>query len=73
MSFDPELWIAMGAAALFYHYANSRKGPTQIYLFASVVVSALCMLVFKQGWIGLLIGQATLFGAIKLVERKNRS
>ena len=72
MSLDPQLWIAMGAAALYYHYATSCKAPVQAYLLASVVVSIACMLVFRQGWIELLIGQTALFLSIKLYEYRNR-
>jgi len=72
VSLDPQLWIAMGAAALFYHYANSRKAPVQAYLLASIVVSVACILIFRQSWVELTIGQVALFLAIKLYERRNK-
>jgi hypothetical protein len=62
----------MGAAALYYHYATSRKAPVQAYLLASVLVSTACMLMFRQGWLELIIGQTVLFLLIKLYERQNR-
>lgn len=62
----------MGAAALFFHYANARKAPTHIYLFASVVVSAICMLLLNVGWIGLVIGQAALFLAALLYQQQKK-
>jgi hypothetical protein len=72
MILDPQLWIAMGAAAFYYHYATSRKAPVQAYLLASVVVSTACMLMFRQGWLELIIGQTALFLSIKLYEHRNR-
>jgi hypothetical protein len=72
VSLDPQLWIAMGAAALYYHYATSRKASVQAYLLASVVVSTTCMLMFRQGWFELIIGQTALFLSIKLYERRNK-
>jgi hypothetical protein len=62
----------MGAAALYYHYATSRKAPVQAYLLASVVVSTACMLMFRQGWLELIIGQTALFMLIKFYEHRNR-
>jgi hypothetical protein len=70
VSFDPQLWVAMAAAALFYHYATSQKASTQLYLFASVVVSAICMLVLKVDWIGLTAAQVVLFIVLRLAKKK---
>ena len=69
MSLNLELWIAMAAAALVYHYANIRKVSTAAYVLASVAVSALVMLLIGQGWAGVLIGQLLLFGVIFAYEK----
>ena len=64
MNLNLELWVAMGAAALFYHYANTRKAPTAVFVLASVAVSALMMLAVGQGVVAVLIGQVVLFAAL---------
>jgi hypothetical protein len=64
MSLNAELWIAMAAAALFYHYAATRKLPAQLYVLASVAVSIASMLAIAQGWAGVLVAQVVLFAAI---------
>ena len=64
MSANAELWIAMAAAALCYHYANTQKAPVAIFVLASVAVSALVMLATGFGYVGILIGQAILFAAL---------
>lgn len=69
MSLNLELWIAMAAAALFYHYASIRKASTAAYVLASVTVSVLVMLIIVQGWAGILIGQLLLFGVIFAYEK----
>ena len=72
MNLNLELWVAMAAAALFYHYANTQKAPTAIYVLASVAVSVVVMLTIGQGAVGALVGQAILFVAI-FVYQKLRS
>ena len=64
MSLNAELWIAMAAAALFYHYAATRKLSVQLYVLASVAVSIIAMLAISQGWVGVLVAQLVLFVAI---------
>jgi hypothetical protein len=64
MSLNPELWIAMAAAALLYHYAATRKLPAQLYVLASVAVSIVSMLVIGQGWVGVLVAQVVLFAVL---------
>ena len=64
MNLNLELWVGMGAAALFYHFANTRKADTALFVLASVAVSVLMMLVVAQGVVGLLIGQVVLFAVL---------
>lgn len=64
MNLNPELWIAMAAAALFYHFANTRKAPAAVFVLASVAVSTLIMLTNWQGYVGILIGQTILLAAL---------
>ena len=64
MNLNLELWVAMGAAALFYHYANTRKAPTAVFVLASVAVSALMMLAVGQGVVAVPIGQVVLFAGL---------
>jgi CHASE2 domain-containing sensor protein len=70
VSFDPQLWIAMAAAALFYHYARSQKATVHLYLFLSVSVSAAYLLWAQTGWLGLIIAQLALFVFLVLIGRK---
>jgi hypothetical protein len=72
LSFDPQLWIAMAAAALFYHYASSRKASIQLYLLLSVAVSAAYLLWSQTGWLGLIIAQIVLFVFLVLIGRKKK-
>lgn len=69
MSLNPELWIAMAAAALLYHYAATRKLPAPLYVLASVAVSIVAMLAIGQGWIGVLVAQLVLFAALLAYQR----
>ena len=69
MNLNLELWVAMAAAALFYHYANTQKAPTVVYVLASVAVSVIIMLAFGQGAVGVLVGQAILFAAVLAVQK----
>ena len=69
MNLNLELWVAMAAAALFYHYANIRKASTPLLVLSSVAVSALVMLIVGQGYIGVLAGQAILFAVLFLYLR----
>lgn len=69
MNLNLELWVAMAAAALFYHYANIRKASTPLFVLSSVAVSALVMLFVGQGYVGVLVGQATLFAVLFLYLR----
>lgn len=64
MNLNLELWVAMAAAALFYHYANTQKAPTGVYVLASVAVSVIIMLTIGQGAVGVLVGQLILFAAV---------
>ena len=64
MSLNAELWIAMAAAALFYHLAVRQKAPTAVYVLASVAVSIVVMLVLAQGWEALLIAQLVLLALL---------
>ena len=64
MNLNLELWVAMAAAALFYHYASTCKAPTAVYVLASVAVSVIIMLTIGQGAVGVLVGQAILFAAV---------
>ena len=64
MNLNLELWVAMAAAALFYHYANARNAPAAVYVLASVAVSAIIMLTIGQGAVGVLVAQAILFAAV---------
>ena len=64
MNLNLELWVAMAAAALFYHYATTQKAPTAAYVLASVAVSVITMLTIGQGAVGVLVGQAILFAAV---------
>ncbi len=61
MNLNAELWIAMAAAALFYHFARTRKAAAPIFVLVSVAVSTLIMLTNWHGYVGILIGQAVLF------------
>ena len=69
MNLNLELWVAMAAAALFYHYASARKAPAAIYVLASVAVSAIIMLTIGQGAVGVLVGQAILFAAVFVYQK----
>ena len=64
MNLNLKLWVAMAAAALFYHCANTQKAPTTVYVLASVAVSVIVMLTIEQGAVGVLVGQAILFAAV---------
>lgn len=69
MNLNLELWVAMAAAALLYHYANIRKASAPLFVLSSVAVSALVMLIVGQGYIGVLVGQAILFAVLFLYLR----
>jgi hypothetical protein len=64
MNLNLELWVAMAAAALFFHFANRSKAPAAVFVLASVAVSALVMLTVEQGYLAVLIGQVVLFAVI---------
>ena len=66
MNLALQLWLAMGAAALSYQYANVNKASTQLFLLSSVAVSVLVMLTAGPGYIGMIIGQALLFAVLFL-------
>ncbi len=69
MNLNLELWVAMAAAALFYHYASTQKRPPAVYVLASVAVSAIIMLAIGQGAVGVLVGQAILFAAVLAYQK----
>lgn len=69
MSLNAELWIAMAAAALFYHLAVRQKAPTAVYVLASVAVSIIVMLALAQGWEALLGSQLVLLALILLFRK----
>jgi hypothetical protein len=71
MSLDLGLWVSMGAAALFYHYAVHQKAPPALYVLLSVGVSAGVMLARGPDWASILVGQLILVCAI-VVYRKAR-
>ncbi len=71
MNFDLGLWVSMGAAALFYHYALNHKVPPAVYVMLSVAVSVGVMLARGPDWASILVGQLILVCAI-VVYRKAR-
>ncbi|MFN5541471.1 MAG: hypothetical protein ACK45Y_06120 [Betaproteobacteria bacterium] len=48
MSFNLGLWVSMGAAALFYHYAVHQKAPPALYVLPSIGISVGVMLLRGQ-------------------------
>ncbi len=72
MSLDFSLWLAMGAAAFFYHHALGRGKPPALFMLVSVAVSVLAMVVFPREWLAILLGQLLLFGAIFAYARFRR-
>jgi hypothetical protein len=71
MSFNLGLWVSMGAAALFYHYAVHQKAPPALYVLPSIGISVGVMLLRGQDWASILVGQLILVCAI-LAYRKAR-
>ena len=72
MSLDLTLWLAMGGAALFYHFATSHQATPALYMLMSVAVSVLVMLVFPREWLDILLGQGLLYLALTAYKRFKR-
>jgi hypothetical protein len=68
---DLGLWVSMGAAALFYHYAKAHQVPPALYVMLSVGISVAIMLVRGPDWASIFVGQLMLVCAI-VIYRKLR-
>jgi hypothetical protein len=69
MSLDLTLWLAMGGAAFFYHFAASQKANPALFLLISVAISVLAMLLFPGEWIAVLLAQGLLFLALTTYQK----
>ncbi len=69
MSLDLTLWLAMGGAAFFYHYAMNQGTKPALYMMTSVAVSVLVMVIFPHEWLVVLLGQAILYGVLTAYKK----
>jgi len=69
MNLNLDLWVAMAAAALFFHHANRQKVHPAFFVMASVMVSALVMLLLPATPLAVLGGQVGLFVVIAGLQR----
>ncbi len=72
MSLDISLWLAMGAAAFFYHHALGRGKPAALFMLISVAVSVLAMVLFPREWLAILLAQLLLFGEFGVYAKFRR-
>ena len=72
MSLDFSLWLAMGGAAFFYHFAASQGAVPALYMLTSVAVSVLVMIAFPREWIAILLSQVLLYLALLAYKKFKR-
>ena len=59
-------------AVFFYRAAEFEDGPGLLWAALSVAISLLFWMVFRLGWIGIILGQVGLFVGITLFRSRGK-